>query len=271
MRPSAAWLAVVLWAPVALATTAEANLEAGVLDAKAALSASQAAIGRSLGSHRLVDSHGRPVGLDDFRGRPLVLNLIYTSCYHSCNISTRYLAEVVDIARDALGDDAFSVVTIGFDSINDTPTRMAEYAARQNIADPRWSFLSGDKAVIGTLVEELGFTYAASPKGFDHLAQVSLIDADGTIYRQIYGDRFDPPALVEPLKELVWGLDASPNMVKRWVDNVRLFCTIYDPSSGRYRFDYSIFVGIIVGGLCLGAIAWYIVRAWRESTSRLAH
>ena len=270
MRCAAAILAL-LCAAVPPAASADAGATSSVLDAQTALRVSQAAIGRPVGSHRLVDSHGRAFDLADLRGRPLVLNLVYTSCYHSCNVSTRYLARIVDIARDALGEDAFSVATIGFDSANDTPARMTEYAARQGIAERGWSFLSGDRASIDALTDELGFTYAASPKGFDHLAQVTLIDAHGIVYRQIYGDRFEPPALVEPLKELVWGLDASPGLVDRWVDNVRLFCTIYDPSTGRYRFDYSIFVGIIVGGLCLGAIAWFLVRAWRESSSPLAH
>jgi len=270
MRSHGAYLVAVLAMLVAPAVSAD-TAAAGVLDRDSALRASQAVIGRYLGSHHLVDSHGRAAATGDFRGRPLVVNLVYTSCYHSCNVSTRYLSGIVDIAREALGVDAFSVVTIGFDSANDTPARMAEYAARQDIDQPDWLFLSGDRASIGALVDELGFTYAASPKGFDHMAQVTVVDAEGRIYRQVYGDRFEPPALVEPLKELVWGLDASPGVVERWVDNVRLFCTIYDPSTGRYRFDYSIFVGIIVGGLCLGAIAWYIVRAWRESSSRLAH
>jgi protein SCO1/2 len=121
------------------------------------------------------------------------------------------------------------------------------------------------------LVDELGFSYAASPKGFDHMAQVTVIDGDGKVYRQIYGDRFEPPALVEPLKELAWGLDSGAGRVERWVDNVRLFCTIYDPSTGRYRFDYSIFVAIIIGTLCLAAIAVFIVRAWREHSSPLPH
>ena len=123
------------------------------------------------------------------------------------------------------------------------------------------------------LTSELGFTYAASPKGFDHMAQVSVIDANGRVYRQVYGDRFDPPALVEPLKELVFGLDASASAssMDRWVDNVRLFCTIYDPSTGRYRFDYSILFAIIIGILCLASIAVFIVRAWRQSSTPLPH
>ena len=103
------------------------------------------------------------------------------------------------------------------------------------------------------------------------MAQVSIVDAQGRVYRQIYGDRFEPPALVEPLKELIWGLDAAPSVIDRWVDNVRLFCTIYDPSVGRYRFDYSIFAAIIIGFLCLAAIGVFLVRAWRDGSPPLAH
>jgi len=163
------------------------------------------------------------------------------------------------------------VATIGFDAVNDSPGRMKIYASGQGIDVPDWSFLSGDVESIEALTTELGFTYAASPKGFDHMAQVSVIDGNGKVYRQIYGDRFDPPALVEPLKELVFGLDPASSTMDRWVDNVRLFCTIYDPSTGRYRFDYSIFFAMIIGFLCLASIAIFIVRAWRQSSTPLPH
>jgi protein SCO1/2 len=255
----------------AVAAASEQANKVSVLDRDEALRISQAAIGRQLSDHRLVDQNHRGVRISDYRGRPLVINLIYTSCYHSCSVSTRYLGEIVDVAREALGDSTFSVATIGFDSANDRPGRMAVYAARQGIDKPDWSFLSGDARTMTALVDELGFSYAASPKGFDHMAQVTVIDGNGEVYRQIYGDRFEPPALVEPLKEIVWGLDPSSSTLEGWVDNVRLFCTIYDPSTGRYRFDYSIFVAIIVGSLCLAAIAVFIVRAWRENSSPLPH
>lgn len=245
--------------------------DSAALDREAALRTSQAALGRRLSDHRFLDRSGRPVKIGDFRGAPLVVNLVYTSCYHSCSVSTRYLGEIVDVAREAIGDGAFSVATIGFDSANDSPERMASYARRQGIDSPGWVFLSGDSETTRALAAELGFSYAASPKGFDHLTQVTIVDGDGIIYRQVYGDRFEPPALVEPLKELVWGLDGASSVVDRWMDNIRLFCTIYDPSVGRYRFDYSIFAALIVGFLCLSAIAVFIVRAWREGSPPLSH
>ncbi len=35
------------------------------------------------------------------------------------------------------------------------------------------------------------------------------------------------------------------------VDKVRFFCTTYDPASDAYRFDYSLFVGMVIGGVII--------------------
>jgi protein SCO1 len=272
MRSSAVGAAVALIAVCSLCAPFQVSLAeapAGGLDRDDALRTSQAAIGRRLSDYGFLNRRNDVVRISDFRGRPLLVSLVYTSCYHSCSVFTRYLGGIVKVAREALGEDSFSVVTIGFDAANDTPARMASYASGQGIDASNWSFLSGDEETLKALTRELGFTYVASPKGFDHVTQVSVVDANGKIYRQVYGDRFEPPALVEPLKELVYGLDPGSSSVKRWMDNVRLFCTIYDPSTGRYRFDYSIFVAIAIGILCLASIAVFIVRAWRQSTSLL--
>lgn len=232
---------------------------------QAALQASQEAIGGRVSDHVLVDTNGARVRLTDYRGKPLVVSLVYTSCYHSCSVFTRYLAGVVGVARDALGDDAFNVATIGFDAANDTPERMRLYAKRQGVSEERWSFLSTDADTARALSAELGFTWFPSPKGFDHLAQVTVLDADGRVYRQVYGDRFEPPALVEPLKALVFHNDPLPASIGAWMDNVRLFCTVYDPAAGRYRFDYSVLVAIVAGAVSLLAVAVFVVHAWRRT------
>lgn len=234
-------------------------------DADEALAFSQAAIGRPVGVHPLLDRSAQPFELRQLRGRPVVLSMIYTSCYHVCPMLTRHLADAVDIAREALGDDAFAVVTVGFDTAADRPERMRMFAAQHGIDAPDWFFLSGDPDSIDGLARDVGFTFFASPKGFDHISQTTVIDGDGRVYRQVYGQTFETPALVEPLKELVFDTPVEAGLVETWLDNVRLFCTVYDPSSGRYRFDYSIFVSAFVGLMCLGAVATFILRSWKDS------
>ena len=233
-------------------------------DVQTALARSQGAIGVQLEDHRFVDSRGHDVGLGDLRDRPLVLSLVYTSCPDSCSVVTRNLARAVQAARQALGETSFSVATVGFDPGFDTPDQMRMYASRQGVTMSDWRFLSGDPGTLERLLDQVGFTYVPSPRGFDHLAQTTVVDTQGRVYRQIYGDSFAVPSLVEPLKDLALGRPAGATDLGGWIDRVRLLCTVYDPAAGRYRFDYSIFVAAGAGILCLGAVGVFIVRAWRD-------
>jgi protein SCO1/2 len=230
-----------------------------------ALQLSQAAIGRALGSHVLRDVDGQSFNLASLRGRPLVVSMIYTSCHHVCPTITRNLRGKIEVAQEALGEDAFNVITVGFDWEVDTPDRMRLYASERRIDVAGWHFLAGDAGSIGALSENLGFQFFPSPKGFDHLTQTTIVDADGAIYRQVYGVDIEPQPFVEPLKELVFDTPRDAGLVDHWVDSFLLFCTVFDPNSGRYRFDYSIAMTIFVGILCLGAIATFIAKEWRRA------
>ena len=239
--------------------------DATEFDRDAALDHSQAAIGRLVENHRFTTADGRQLALHELRGKPLVLSMIFTSCYHTCPLITRNLVRTVDIAREALGEDSFAVLTVGFDWEADTPQRMASFAADQGIKVADWYFLSADEATVRALSDDTGFLFFPSPRGFDHLAQTTVIDAGSKVHWQVYGATFEAPHLVEPLKQLVFKHNATPLSLSDWIDGVKFFCTVYDPASGRYRFDYSIFVALFAGLLSLGAVAIFIVRSWRQS------
>lgn len=236
-------------------------------DEDAALSLSQAAIGRTPDDYTFLDGTGREITLGSLRGRPVVISLIYTSCYHICPTVTANLARVVRVARDALGDDSFSVLTIGFDTANDTPDRMRVFAGQRGIDIDDWHFVSASAETIRSLSADVGFSYFSSPKGFDHMIQATVLDGHGKVYRQVYGMEPEPPALVEPLKEIIWGRQVAASPLGSWINNIKLFCTVYDPTTGMYQFDYSPFIAFGIGVLVLSGIAWFIVRSWRQSSS----
>ena len=242
------------------------NPEAADLTERQALDYSQAAIGRRLDDFDFTDSFGRPFSLRQALGRPLIINLVYSSCRSACPLIVETLDDAVDAAEGALrGTPGFSVLTIGFEASADTPARMRAFASTHGVGGPNWRFLSTDQATIDRLARVIGFTFFRAPQGFDHLSQITLVDKAGTIYRQIYGENFDPPLLVEPLKDLVYGRAASWTSIDGVINKVRLFCTIYDPSTNRYRFDFSPFIGLTVGLVFLCVIAVVIVRAWRSN------
>jgi len=234
---------------------------------KAALALSQAAIGQTLGDYDFLDGSGKRVTLDSMRGKPVLISLIYTSCYHICPTLTSNLAKNVRIAREALGDDSFSVLTVGFDTANDTPDRMRLFAKQRNIDINNWYFVSSSAATIQDLANDAGFSYFSTAKGFDHMIQATLVDAEGKVYRQIYGMDPEPPALVEPLKEILYDKQVAASPIEGWINNIKLFCTVYDPATGRYHFDYSLFIGVGISLLILGGIAWFIIVSWRNPPS----
>lgn len=235
-------------------------------DRDSALAISQGAIGTTIGEHRLRDIEGQTFDLSQLRGKPLVVSMIYSSCHHVCPTITRSLGEALDVAREALDENAFSVVSIGFDWKVDTPERMRQFAAQHGVEDvPNWHFLAGDPSTIDALTEDLGFIFYPSAKGFDHLTQTTVLDRDGVVYRQVYGAPIEIQSLVEPLKELVFDTPHDAGIVTRWVNTLKLFCTVYDPNTDRYRFDYSIFLAIVIGILCLGGIGTFVIREWRTA------
>jgi protein SCO1/2 len=137
---------------------------------------------------------------------------------------------------------------------------MAAFARQSGIADPRWLFLSPEASEVPALARAFGFSYEATPKGFDHVTQLTVVDASGVIVRQVYGESFELPMLVEPLKSLLAGEAARNFSVDAVWEKVKLYCTVYDPVTGGYRVDYSLFMEIFAGASTLIAIGWFIAR-----------
>jgi protein SCO1/2 len=238
------------------------------LDEKAALKASQSAIGKQLGDYTFLSLGGRIVRLSDYRGKPLVIDMIYTHCPYVCATKTRNL-DALKLSRDALGADSFRVLTIGFDTENDTPEAMDAFAKRMDAKIANWEFVSADADTIKKLSEDLGFVFAPSPRGgFDHITQTTFIDGQGRIYQQIYGDEFDNKTLLEPLKNMIYNIKTAEPGFAGLTNRVRLFCTIYDAKTGKYRVDYSYFYGIGLGVLVSLFIIWWIVLEFRRSPRR---
>ncbi|HZP87621.1 MAG TPA: SCO family protein [Burkholderiales bacterium] len=234
------------------------------LDPKRALATSQDAIGRTLSAYTLRDVDGQPFELARLRGKPLIVSFVYTGCFQICPSTTRALKRAVESALSTFGTDRFNVVTVGFNQPFDTPLAMRAYANAQGVQLPNWYFLSPDPATLSALAANVGFSFAARSGGFDHVAQVSVVDPSGRVYAQIYGDAFAPPQLIDPLKELLTGAPRPGEGVRALIDRVRLLCTYYDPATGRYRYNYSILIEIaggITGLLALAAFVWRHRRA----------
>jgi protein SCO1/2 len=246
-----------------------AAFAAQAFDETAALKESQAAIGRQVGDHALRDIEGKTVRLSELRGKPLVVNFVYTGCMQVCPATTQFLKGAVKDAERAIGPGTFRVATIGFNLPFDTPQAMKAFARKNGIASSNWLFLTPEADTLPALVSDFGFRYEATAAGFDHLLQVSIVDQDGRVYRQVYGDSFDAPLFVGPLLQLAQNAPVADNSVQAFLKQVKLLCTVYDPSAGRYRLNYVVIIELLIGtSVMLGGTGFLVVEGRRR---RRAH
>lgn len=238
------------------------------LSPEQALAVSQAAIGRNLGvvaEEIFRDEQGQAVRLSQFYGQPLVLTMIYTACATACPLTLKTVATATDEAWRLFGSKSFTVITIGFDAAHDTPERMRQFTRAQGLArGTNWIFLTGDMKAMAAITQATGFTFFLSPRGFDHITQTTIINGQGRIDRQIYGETFPVPLLVGVLRELLFGGLTPFTSLDTLLTRVRLFCVVYDPAASRYRFSYAVFFELLVAGLTVVGLGVFVTRnVWR--------
>jgi protein SCO1/2 len=235
------------------------------LDPGEALRVSEAAIGQMVPDFVLLDRQGRPVRLASYRGKPLLVSFIYTGCFQVCPTQTRALYEAVRGLDKMLGPHQFNVVSIGFNQPFDSYEAMRAFATQHGIDYPNWEFLSPAPALVPALTRAFGFSYVATPAGFDHVLGVTVVDAQGRIHSQVYGDRLRADTLGGPLRQLLLDVPApTASALSSVVERVRILCTVYDPDTGEYRYDYKLILEIIGGLLFFSSVAIYFLLEWRD-------
>ena len=238
---------------------------APALDQAVALQVSQARLGALVSDYTLHDRDDKPVSLSRYRGKPLLVNFIYTGCIHVCPASTQALRAAVDAIRDRFGINQFNVVTIGFNPPDDSPEVLKAFAAQQRISDPNWDFLSPRVEDVAALTRDFGFSFVPTLAGFDHVLQVSLLDAQGRFFQQIYGGSFAATALGEPLKQLLTGVPMIQSAsVADLLERVSILCSVYDPVTGKYRVSYGLVFEIAGGATFLVAMVVFALLEWRS-------
>ena len=233
------------------------------LDERAALVASQAVIGSVPPDFTLLNRHSRPVRLLEYRGKPLLVSFIYTACFTDCPTQTRTLQDAVKGLDRMLGPNQFNVVSIGFNQPFDSPPVLRSFAAKHRIDYPNWEFLSPHYLHVDALTRAYGFSLLETPAGFDHIVGVTVIDAQGRIVSHVYGKHITAQALGEPLRQLI--LFAPPDAggrlsVDEIIERIRILCTVYDPDTGEYRYDWTLLFQIFGGLAFFATVAVYLGR-----------
>jgi protein SCO1/2 len=214
------------------------------------------------------DDQGREVRLGDyFKGKPVVLALVYYTCPMLCNqVLNGMLSSFRAISFNA--SEQFEIVAISFDP-RETPeiaaAKKRTYVKAYNrpTAEAGWHFLTGDETNIKRITEAVGFRYSwdEQTKQFAHASGIMVVTPEGTLARYFYGIEYPP-------KDVRLGLvEASANRIGSPVDALMLYCYHYDPSTGKYGAVVMNIVKV-AGVVTIALIAGLILTLIKVSSRR---
>ena len=127
---------------------------------------------------------------DLVKGKTVAINFIFTTCTASCPPLTATFRKVQQSAAER--GLPLQLISISVDPTVDTPERLHAFAEKFN-AGPGWTFITGDKVVIDSLLNGLG---APVTNKNDHTPMI-MIGNDGADYwTRAYG-LSSPSQLIE--------------------------------------------------------------------------
>ena len=127
---------------------------------------------------------GRAIGLDVFRGRPVLITMFYGSCPMACPLIIDTLRAVErDLGAQQRAD--LRVLMISIDPERDTPQALAELARTRRIDTARWTLAQADEADVRKIAATLGIQYRELPNGeFSHASIITMLNEKGEIVVQ---------------------------------------------------------------------------------------
>jgi cytochrome oxidase Cu insertion factor (SCO1/SenC/PrrC family) len=154
-------------------------------------------LSRRIPDVRVYNQDGKPQDFysDLIKGNIVAINFIFTTCTTICPQLTATFRRV----QQSLSGGARRVrlISISVDPITDTPERLHEFAAKFK-AEPGWSFVTGDKSDIGSLLQALGVGVG----GKDDHTSVILIGNDVTDNWTRTSGLSSPAAIVKLVEEV---------------------------------------------------------------------
>jgi protein SCO1/2 len=119
----------------------------------------------------LENQDGERISMRDFRGQPVIVTFLYTTCEDTCPVQ----AQTVRGALDDLGEDV-PAIAIAVDPPRDTPERARAFLSEQR-ALGRLDFVLGSRAELRRLWD--GYYVRPQSVTQEHQARFTLVDERG--------------------------------------------------------------------------------------------
>jgi protein SCO1/2 len=141
---------------------------------------------RIIADFALVNHHGEPFSLEQFKGHWSVLFFGFTACPDICPNTLYQLQQArKQMLEDGSPAEIPQIYLVSVDPERDTPKKLADYLS---YFDPAFIGLTGDEAQLKALTMQLGIAYFIEPHdpgnleySVDHSASLLLLNRDAQL------------------------------------------------------------------------------------------
>ncbi|MEO0414589.1 MAG: SCO family protein [Verrucomicrobiota bacterium] len=162
-------------------------------------------IGDPLPDYEFFDQTGKKVNLSDYQGGPVVLTFVFSTCPvpEYCPAMMRNFAQVQkDLAADADAPENWHLLTISFDTINDTPEVMANYGKMYEHDPALWSLLSTNHCcTIDDIAANVGLLFGEKNGSLQHNLRTVVLDKTGNVKRIFTDENWTVEELISEIKK----------------------------------------------------------------------
>ncbi|HUH67008.1 MAG TPA: SCO family protein [Syntrophales bacterium] len=199
------------------------------------------------------DENGDKVKIGSFRGKPMLLTLVYYTCEHICPLMLGGLSQALPRLAFQAGKD-YEVVTVSFDD-TDTPKTARDIkknyikAAGTGFSEQGWTFLTGKREDIHRLTDAVGFTYRRDDHGFSHPVVLIFVAPDGKITKYFYVTKFEYGQSY-PINFSSFDLnmaltEAAEGKVVTGLKKALLYCFSHEPPGQSKFYNFIAVIGLV--------------------------
>lgn len=151
------------------------------------------------GPYNFTDQSGSSFEISRWFDKPLIISYIFTKCEHACPTLSASISRFVKSSKLKLGDD-FRIVSVGFDTANDTPEALRRFGGEFTGSFENWRFVTGSVEEIKRLSEKIGVFYEPDGNGlWSHTMGVTIVAPGGVVFGRVHGLDYSTDSLSAPI------------------------------------------------------------------------
>jgi protein SCO1 len=136
---------------------------------------------------RLEGGDGKAVGLDTFRGQPVLVSLFYGRCPAACPLLIAQLKRI-EAGLSPAARAQTRVLLVSLDPQQDSPEVLAALTQAHRLDPKRWLLSRTDEAKVQELAAVLGVRYRKLSSGIiNHSTVITLLDGAGNPVARVDG------------------------------------------------------------------------------------